>query len=176
MRSVVLPFDVISPDIDEKAFRQQSATARTMAVAMAKGRAIAERLTEPAIIVTADTVVRMPDGSIREKPANGQEARGWLRSYRGVNPCCFTSVYALRTSDGMDVIATDSATIAFRVFSEQRIDDILADGTVMRCAGAFTMEHPLFADHIRQIWGNPETIQGLPGPFVRSHLSILSRP
>ena len=147
-----------------------------MAVAMAKGRAIAQRVHEPAIIITADTVVRMEDGAIREKPANEQEARGWLRSYRFAKPCCITSVYALRTSDGLDVIATDSATIAFRTFSELRITDILAEGTAMGCAGAFTMEHPLFADHIRHVWGNPETIQGLPGPFVRSHLSVLSRP
>ena len=127
LRSIVLPFDVISPDIDEKAFRQPSATARTMAVAMAKGRAIAQRVHEPAIIITADTVVRMEDGAIREKPANEQEARGWLRSYRFAKPCCITSVYALRTSDGLDVIATDSATIAFRTFSEQ-ITAIVFDG------------------------------------------------
>jgi septum formation protein len=173
LRTIIPAFDVIAPDIDEKVFQQPSASARTSAVAMAKGRAIRDRVKEPSIILTADTVVQMEDGSIREKPVNEQEARSWLCSYATLRPQCVTALYALRTSDGRDVLAVDAATIVFRRFTQDRIDAIIEDGTAMGCAGAFTMEHPLFRNHVEGVSGNPETIQGLPGPFVRLHLKTL---
>lgn len=140
---------------------------------MAKGKAVAGMITDDAIIITADTVVRMADGSIREKPSSEQEARNWLRSYRRTEPMCVTAVYALRTTDGCELLAVESARIRFKPFTEAQIDAIIADGTVMGCAGAFTMEHPLMGPHVQSVWGNSETIQGLPSVLVRAHLRVL---
>jgi septum formation protein len=175
MRTVVPEFEVIPACIDESQHRRRHPTALTMATAMAKGRALAERITDPAIIITADTVVRMADGTIREKPQSEAEVRQWLRSYERSHPCAVTAVYGIRTTDRLDMIATDAATVAFRPFSRERIAAIIADGTAMTCSGAFTMEHPLFADHIEKVWGNPQTIQGLPSALVKSFVWTLSR-
>ena len=117
----------------------------------------------------------MPDGVIREKPSSIPELQSWLLSYRDQVPYCATSIYVLRTDDGSDAIAVDGARIKFRPFEAGRIEAIIADSTAMGCAGGFTMEHPLFADRIDQVWGDPECIQGLPGRIVRIHLALYAQ-
>ncbi len=179
MRRVVPEFDIIAPNIDENVFPRTSAHSVTIKVACAKAEAIAAMLSEPALIFTADTVVQMMDGSIREKPSSENEARVWLRSYRRFVPECVTAMYALRVdghggaSKDYSALVVDTASIAFTPFSPQRIDEIIADGTAMGWSGAFTMEHPLFSDHILDVAGDPETIQGLPSRFLHLTLHLL---
>lgn len=179
MRRAVPEFEVIAPNIDENVFPRTTAHAVTIKVAQAKADAIAATITGPAIIITADTVVQMNDGSIREKPSSEDEARSWLRSYRTLIPECVTAMVALRVGGRGGIskddyaLIVDTAAIAFTPFSAKRIDEIIADGTAMGCSGAFTMEHPLFADHVLDVYGDPETIQGLPSRFLQLTLHLM---
>ena len=72
-----------------------------------------------------------------------------------------------------DEAIVDSATVRFKGLTAQRIDAILADGTAMGCAGGIMVEHPLFQPLVDRIFGDPQTVQGLPGRLVEVALRSL---
>src|ERR1035437_10016311 len=78
-------FEVMSPDIDEKAVRSDSPSDMVMAIANAKVDVLISKIKEPAILICSDQVV-LYEGKIREKPVDEKEAREFLQSYAVVHP------------------------------------------------------------------------------------------
>jgi septum formation protein len=170
LRTVVpkgMAIKVIPADIDEKAIRFAGASALTLAVALAKNRAVQLKLAWPAIVVTADTVA-VCGGRIREKPETTDELRAFLDSYRNGLPAeCVTSVVVVNTLTGFDPSATDTATVTFKWFGTARVEEIVRTQLFFGAAGGFIIKHPLFVDLIRSISGDPETVEGLPGRLTK---------
>src|SRR5688572_5143829 len=80
LESTGRPFEVMSPDIDEKAIRHADPRIMTVNIALAKAAALLPRITVPSILITTDQVAVF-DGQVREKPRDGNEARRWLADY-----------------------------------------------------------------------------------------------
>lgn len=178
-RSIVPPGctpEFVSHGIDEDAIEADGAPALTLAIALAKNRGICERIDEPAIVVTADSLVMFPATDvrgIRGKPAGPDQAKSWLRDYRMGPVACVTSVVVTSLAHGHPKWAgsfTDSASVLFRDLDDDFIDLLVSEGTVLGCAGAFMVEHPLFEGRIVGFDGNPQTIQGLPGELTRQFI------
>lgn len=168
------PVTVVSPGIDEKAIRHPHPSALTMAIARAKCEAVSKLLSDDAVVVTADTVA-VCDGFIREKPADAKELRYFVKTYSNYRVTAVTSVWVHRTHArpgagrylGWSGSATDTATVEFGTIPPDRVESIVGDKAFYGSAGGFLIEHPLMKDLIRDIQGDPDTVQGLPGRLVK---------
>lgn len=165
--------EVLAPNIDEDAFSEDLPATLTLAIAMAKNKAVRRLVASPVLVVTADTLAEVLLGSgrreVRGKPHDATEAAFWLRQYRDHPVSVVTSVVIAEVAeDGgwLMTTHTDVARVRFTGLTDELIAQIVAEGTVLGCAGAFTMEHPLFAGHVI-VRGDPETVQGLPSRFLR---------
>ena len=63
----------------------------------------------------------------------------------------------------------------FNPFSQEAIDALLAEGTVLKCAGGVIIEHSLVRPFIREIIGTQDGIQGLPKHVVEELVAIAEK-
>ena len=156
-------FDVIKPDIDEKAIRDSDPRKLVLALACAKADAVIAKMHEPAIVITSDQVVAF-DGRTIEKPQNADEARQMLKNYHEAAVETVTSVVVTNIANHARYTGVDVATIYFKEFSDDAIEKIIqnAEINVMDRAGGFAVEHPLVTPFVKKIQGDLDSIQGLP--------------
>ena len=159
-------FEVISPDIDEKAIRHENPENLTLAIAEAKNRAVRARLDEPAIIITSDQVV-ICNGLIREKPVDKEEAYEFLKSYAEFPAETCTAVVVSNTDSDNILKEVDIAKIYFRVIPDEIIFELIDQGNIFNAAGAFIHEDPLLVPYIERIEGESESVSGLPKEMTR---------
>jgi len=164
-----IEFEVVAANLDEKdpkyvrpaAPTVQSLNVLTLQIARDKSEHIAAMIGDPAVIVTADTVV-LCDGELREKPVDTDQAYRYLASYEDSFATCVTSVVVRNTQTGWRGAVTDVAEVHFRPFLPLEIETITQDPSILRMAGGFSIDHPLFAGKIRRVIGDRGTVLGLP--------------
>lgn len=163
-------FEVMSPDIDEKAIRIENPKELTLAIAKAKAEALKEKITEPAILITADLVV-VCNGKIREKPVNEKEARDFLASYEFFPAETVGAIVVTNTANGKQASALDFGKILLNSFSEKDIDEIIKDGNVFNLAGGFTIIGDLWEKHVKKIEGTRDSMLGLSKELTKKLIS-----
>lgn len=161
MREMGYNFEVISPDIDEKAIRHKDPKVLALLIARAKNEAIVKKLSKDAIVVTSDQVVLVNNG-VREKPISKDQAREFLRSYADNAPETVTAVVVANTKTGKSIEGVDVSKIYFRSIPEEVIDKLIQKGDVMFCAGGFMAEDPLLAPFVIKVEGSMDSVMGLP--------------
>jgi septum formation protein len=163
-------FEVIAPDIDEKAIRDSNPQLLTAKIAMAKWEALKGRVGDDAVVITADQVV-VCRGIIREKPESVALARLYLRSYQDDPAVCVTAVHVGNTRTGWTSLALDSATVWFKGLTDEAIELLIEEGTIMTCAGGFAAGQPFFDPYVARIDGERESAMGLPRALTLAHLA-----
>ena len=161
-----LSFEVIKPNIDEKAIRFEEPSELVMALGKAKATALqtgehGESLRDRgAILLTGDQVV-VCNGSILEKPETAEEARDFIASYGLHAPSTVGSCVVTDAASGQQWSAVDVATVHFRPIPSDVIDDLIEEGTVFQCAGGLMVEHPKVQPFIERMDGPMDSIMGL---------------
>jgi septum formation protein len=161
LRRMGYDFEVMAANIDERAIRFDDPKQLTLALAHAKADAILPKIKEPALLITSDQVV-LWQGQIREKPTSPAEARSWLKSYVKHPAQTINSVVVTNTKTKQRVEGSATTLVWFKPLSHEYIDTLIAEGTVLACAGGFAVEHPLMKDYIERIDGEIESATGLP--------------
>ena len=95
-------FEVLVPDIDEKAYRDNDPYLLPVIIAKAKATAILGRLSEncePFILLTADQIVLFHD-EVREKPIDEHQAAYFLTSYSNQEVHTISAVVATHYPSG----------------------------------------------------------------------------
>lgn len=167
LREMGYDFEVISPDIDEKAIRHEDSTTLVLALANAKADALLEKITEPAIIITADQVV-VSEGKIREKPVDAAEARHFLKTCSDHPSQTISAVVALNTKTGQRAKGVDVVTTHYSPLPEAVIDQLVAEGEVFYCAGAIRQEDSLMKPYIASMDGTLDSVMGLPAALTKN--------
>jgi len=127
-----------------------------------------------AVVVGCDSILEF-DGRRFGKPADDDEARGWLRAMRGrsgtlyTGHCVIDERTAARTTD---VAAT---VVRFGVTSDEELDAYLATGEARQVAGAFTLDGRS-APFVDGVDGDPGNVIGLSLPLFRALLADLGIP
>jgi septum formation protein len=100
-------YDIMIPDIDEKAFRHEDPLFLPVIIAKAKAAAIFERLSDqsPFILLTADQIVLF-DSDVREKPVNEEEAIKFLSSYSNRSVSTISAVVATHYPSGKALLCS----------------------------------------------------------------------
>ena len=171
LRSRGVPFEVLAPDIDEKAIRHSDAFQLTMRIAKAKARAVAAQLRDAdALIIAADQVCVF-DGEIREKPADADEARAFLVSYGNEAVMTVTAVVVMDARSLQTSADWDAAWVHFGDIRVAEAERAIARGDVLNSCGAFTLEDPDIGLCVTHIDGEKESVDGLPLALTRRLLS-----
>ncbi|HWT56177.1 MAG TPA: Maf family protein [Candidatus Microsaccharimonas sp.] len=166
LREAGFDFEVMPADIDEKAIRTDDYELLPQLIAKAKNDALVEKIHEPAILITADTVTIF-EGELREKPVSEAQAREFLRSYEPRTPSIIVSAVAVTNlTTGKKASGYSRAEIYFKRFDHKAIEHIITDGYVMGCAGAFAIELPLFQNYIDRISGDADSVIGVSAQLV----------
>lgn len=167
--------DAIAADIDERAIRTDDPERLPMRLAHAKADALLPGIAGQTLLLTSDQIV-LWEGELREKPESAEEARRFLQSY-GQHPArTLTAVVVHNTTTGRRVAGEDSAWAHFHPIPDAVITQLIAEGAILHTAGGFQIENPLLAPYVRQIEGEPESIQGLPLALTTRLLVEATRP
>ena len=158
-------FEVMAADIDEKAIRHANPKELVLALANAKADALVPKITEPAILITADQVVAW-NGQIREKPENEEEAREFLQTYYQAPAEAINGIAVTNTATGKRLVATDSTIIYFKAIPAETIDRFVKREDIYRRAGGFAIQDPEIEPYIEKIEGTVDSIIGLPKALV----------
>lgn len=167
-------FKVIPADIDEKAIRTDDYELLPQLIASAKNDALAERITESAILITADTVTTY-DGELREKPESAEQAKEFLRSYgHGIPSITISAIVVLNTVNGKQAAGFTKASLYFKPLDDAVITQIVTDGSIMGMAGAYGVQLPAFQPYIDRIEGDRDTIIGMSTKLVTQLIAEVS--
>ncbi len=160
-----MPFEIVRPDIDEKAIRRDTPEELVMAIAQAKMDAVLAKISEPAIVITSDQVVAV-NGIIFEKPVSAEEAGRMLRTYRTHPPAAPVAVVVVNTVTNRRASGVDVATTYFSDLPDALIDELANDPTIASYAGAFSVEDARLKPYVSRIDGTIDSVEGLPKELV----------
>ena len=162
LKEIGLDFEIMSADINERAIREDKPEKLVLAIARAKAEALKARLFEPAILITADTVV-VWKGKIIEKPEDKTEAIKFLERYN-IDPVAeaITGIVAINLATNKQAEEVDRVKIHFNHFSKEDIDKLIKEGGVLDLAGGFEVDGELWERYIKKIDGPKDSAMGLP--------------
>ena len=158
-------FEVVSPDIEEKAIRHTNPAELTKLIALAKADAIKSKIDYPALIITSDQVC-VCNNEIREKPETKEEARAFLKSYAHYPVSTITAVVITNTRNGKQCSAVDVATVVFSTISDSDIERLIDEAGVMNASGSFIIDDPIIKPYVVSIEGDLDSVEGLPMKVV----------
>ena len=179
-------FRVVTIDADEHYPEELTGGDIPYFISRAKAEAYGEPLAEDEILLTADTIVWVPDGSIMGaawrphlheddnrrrdarvpsgvmlgKPRDEEEARGMLRLLSGRMHEVYTGV-TLKTREGMQTIA-DKTEVWFRALTEEEIDYYVEKYKPLDKAGAYGVQEWIGYVGVTKIVGSYFNVMGLP--------------
>jgi septum formation protein len=145
-----------------------------VALAERKAAAVAERLADPALVVGCDSMLSI-DGTMRGKPSSIDEARSWLRGWRGRSGVLVTGQTVVDTATGRQASGAVETEVRYGDPSDEELEAYLATGEALQVAGAFTIDG-YAAPFVAGIDGDPGGVMGLSLPLLRSLLAQIDVP
>lgn len=133
-----LPFDMLSPDVDETPHGGEVPAALAERLAMAKAQAVAEAHAD-AIVIGSDQVAEL-DGASIGKPHTHDAAVAQLRSMSGRRVVFHTAVAVVRRDQGFARGLVAPVAVTFRVLADAEIEHYLRVEQPYDCAGSARSE------------------------------------
>lgn len=155
-----VPFESISPEIDETPAPGESPAELVQRLAIAKARAAAGRYPN-ALIIGSDQVA-VYDGTIVSKPADHAEAVKQLRAAAGRKVMLYTGLALLNAQSGNLQVEVVPYGITFRKLTDAQIENYLRKEEPYNCAGSVKSEGLGIALLERFEGDDPNALIGLP--------------
>lgn len=133
-----LPFDVVSPEVDEAAGDGEAPCDLAPRLALAKADAVAAGNPD-AIVIGSDQVAEL-DGKAIGKPGDHERATAQLRAMRGRMVRFHTAVAVACNATGFREVATASVQVRFRLLGDAEIERYLRIEQPYDCAGSAKAE------------------------------------
>ena len=133
-----LPFDVASPEVDEKVLDGEPPLALASRLAMEKAEAVAAGDAE-AVVIGSDQVADL-DGLALGKPGDHARATAQLKAMRGRRVVFHTAVAVVCRASGFRAVETASVGVRFRDFGDAEIERYLRLEQPYDCAGSAKAE------------------------------------
>lgn len=155
-----IPFDVFSPDIDETALPDETASMTACRLAEAKARAVAAM--HPDSLVIGSDQVAILEGIRLGKPLTHENAARQLRLVSEKEVIFHTALSLLDSQNNRIQTRNVPTSVRFRKLGHQQIERYLAAEQPYHCAGSARLES-LGIALIRHISGDdPTALIGLP--------------
>jgi septum formation protein len=133
-----LPFDMVSPHVDETPAAGEAPAALAVRLAAAKAAAVAA-LHPQAVVIGSDQVAEL-DGAPIGKPGTHERAVAQLRAMRGRSVVFYTAVSVQCAARGYAGAALAPVTVRFRDLSDAEIEHYLRTEQPYDCAGSAKCE------------------------------------
>lgn len=133
-----LPFDVVSPEVDETPLPEETPQALAQRLAMAKAHAVAARFPE-AVVIGSDQVADL-DGEPLGKPGDHARATVQLQRMRGRTLVFQTAVAVVCHASTFSAHDIAPVRVVFRPLSDEAIEAYLQAETPYDCAGSAKSE------------------------------------
>ena len=133
-----LPFEVMSPDVDESPLPGETPAALAARLALAKAQAVAARYPE-AVVIGSDQVADL-DGQAIGKPGTHERATEQLRRLRGHSVVFHTAVAVVRRATGYAQVEEAPVRVQFRQLTDAEIEHYLHAEQPYDCAGSAKCE------------------------------------
>jgi septum formation protein len=133
-----LPFDVLSPGVDETPRAGETPTALALRLALAKANAVAAQAAD-AVVIGSDQVAEL-DGQAIGKPGSHERAFEQLKLMSGQRVVFHTAVAVVRRERHFERALLAPVTVVFRHLSSDEIERYLQLDTPYDCAGSAKSE------------------------------------
>jgi septum formation protein len=165
-----LNFRVVVSDFDETTVPTDLAPEDyVQELAREKALQVAQTLSEPAIVLAADTTVVL-GSTILNKPMDVPDAARMLRLLSNRTHDVFTGIAIVETSTGRMTQDFRRTEVRFRELSEAEIAAYIRSGAPMDKAGAYGIQDDFGAVFISEIHGCYYNVVGLPLELVYRRL------
>jgi septum formation protein len=133
-----VPFDVVSPDVDETPMANETPQALATRLALAKAKAVAA-LHPNAVVIGSDQVADL-NGEPLGKPGNHERAVRQLQRMRGQTVVFQTAVSVVCQASGFEQTELAQIKVRFRDLSDAEIEAYLRAEEPYDCAGSAKSE------------------------------------
>ncbi|MDZ4076050.1 MAG: Maf family nucleotide pyrophosphatase [Hylemonella sp.] len=133
-----LPFEVISPEVDETPLPGEHPRDLALRLALAKARAVAAR--QPSAVVIGSDQVADLGGEPLGKPGTHERAVAQLRRMRGRTVIFQTAVAVVCVETGFEQVELAPVRVRFRELTDAEIENYLRAETPYDCAGSAKSE------------------------------------
>lgn len=161
LRQIGLDFQVIPAEVDEKLL-QEEPVQMVKELARRKAYHVAEKITQDACILGADTVV-VCDGKIMGKPVDRKDAISMLNKLQGDTHSVFTGVCAVlkKKTNIEEILFAEETRVSIYEMKLWEIEEYADTLEPMDKAGAYGIQG-IFAKYIQCIQGDYNNVVGLP--------------
>ena len=133
-----LPFEVVSPEVDETPSPGENPRDLALRLALAKARAVAAR--QPSAVVIGSDQVADLGGEPLGKPGTHERAVAQLRRMRGRTVIFQTAVAVVCLETGFEQVELAPVRVHFRDLTDAEIENYLRAETPYDCAGSAKSE------------------------------------
>jgi septum formation protein len=175
LQRLCIPFDVVSPNIDETPLAGETPEQTALRLSVEKARAVADQNEGDALVIGSDQVATF-DGQQIGKPGTHENAVAQLKAMRG-REVEFHSALCVFDSRTGDAQSADVVTrVRFRHYSDDEIETYLRAETPYDCAGSAKSEGLGIAllDAIES--DDPTALIGLPLIELTKMLRVVNFP
>jgi len=175
LRNAGIEPDVVVSGVDEDGVDHLVPREAVVALAGRKAAAVAARV-DDALVIGCDSMLAI-DGTVRGKPRSVDEARTWLRGWRGRTGILLTGHCVIDTTTSPERRVADAMSTVVRYGdpTDAELEAYLATGEALQVAGAFTLDG-YSAPFVAGIDGDPGSVIGLSLPLLRTLLGRLDIP
>ncbi|MEQ1779068.1 MAG: Maf family nucleotide pyrophosphatase [Nitrosomonas sp.] len=160
LQRLQIPFQAVSPEINEMPLDNESPEETAARLAEAKAREVA-RIFPQALIIGSDQVAVLEDTRLG-KPLNHGNATEQLRLMRGKEVIFYTALCLLNSSTDRLQMRVIPFCVKFRQLSDQQIENYLLKEQPYHCAGSAKSEGLGIALIERMTGDDPNALIGLP--------------
>jgi septum formation protein len=157
---LMIPFEVVVPDVDETPLQHESPQALVERLAILKAQTVASKHAD-ALVIGSDQVA-VHNGEIVGKPLTHERAVGQLKSASGKTVLLYTGLALVNSSSGRVQSEVVPYGVTFRTLTELQIETYLRKEQPYHCAGSVKSEGLGVALLERFDGEDPATLIGLP--------------
>ena len=138
LQRLQIPFDIVSPEVDESQHTGETPEQLAQRLALAKARAVAANFPE-AVVIGSDQVADLA-GQALGKPGTHARAVAQLRLMRGQSLVFHTAVAVVCLQSGFEQTDLAAVNVQFRALSDLEIENYLQAEQPYDCAGSAKSE------------------------------------
>jgi septum formation protein len=157
---LMIPFEVVVPDVDETSLQHESPQALVERLAILKAQTVASKHAD-ALVIGSDQVA-VHNGEIVGKPLTHERAVDQLKSASGKTVLLYTGLALVNSSSGRVQSEVVPYGVTFRTLTELQIETYLRKEQPYHCAGSVKSEGLGVALLERFDGEDPATLIGLP--------------
>ena len=181
LASLGIDFTIVKPQVDETRRDGEDLIVYVQRLSQEKAEAVAEKVSSPAAILAADTIVILAadtigiesGGELLEKPVDADDARRMLRRLRGRPHTVCTAITLLKLDDQPQRVSeTVFTTVTMRDYDDDEIEAYIASGDPFDKAGSYAIQNEDFHP-VEHIDGSYTNVVGLPVEAVQRALKTI---